>query len=228
MKVKGYSFLSTKLLDKKKQMDRGLYDKAYEFWQAEWSVAIRDLSLDGLCVNISDKFVSADEILVLQEGQNIAALALINHIDLNFAAYKDISYLKTLPNEAMEFIFNSGIKTIMTSGYNIVGKQYRRTTVGGLFLSVALPGAAIVLFEKRPEFDLLMGMPLIASGNHRTLSRLGMKDMPGGPITIHNVKAQFMYMTRDEICSGIDFGKYDEGIRSLFPFSELPVPLLMS
>lgn len=228
MKMKEFGFVSMELLDKKKQVDRVAYNNAYNFWRTEWSTAISDLGLEGLSVNISDKFISADEILVLREGQNIAALALINHIDLNFAAYKDISYLKALPDEAMAFIFNNGIKTIMTSGYNIVGRQYRRAMVGGLFLSVVLPGAAIVLFEKRPEFDLLMGMPLIASGNYRTLARLGMKDMPGGSITIHNVKAQFMYMTRDDICFGKDFGKYDEGIRSLFPYNALPVPLLMN
>ena len=226
MNIKEYGFVSMELLDKKKQVDRLAYNNAYEFWQQEWITAINDLSLEGLSVNISDKFISADEILVLREGQNIAALALINHIDLNFAAYRDISYLKTLPDEAMAFIFNNGFKTIMTSSYNIVARHYRRAMVGGLFLSVALPGAAIALYEKRPEFDLLMGMPLIASGNHRTLARLGMKDMPGGLITIHNVKAQFVYMTRDDVCFGKDFGKYDKGIRSLFPDSALPVALL--
>ncbi|MBD2533629.1 hypothetical protein H6G97_30395 [Nostoc flagelliforme FACHB-838] len=221
MKMKEYDFVSMELLDKKKQVDKLAYDNAYEFWQTEWSIAISDLGLEGLSVNISDKFVSADEILVLREGGNIVALALINHIDLNFAAYKDISYLKTLPDDAMAFIFNNGIKKIMTSGYNIVCRKYRRAMIRGLFLSVALPGAAIALFEMRSEFDLFMGMPLIASGNQRTLARLGMKDMPGGSITIHNVKAQFMYMTRDDVRLGKHFGKYDESIRSLFPYESM-------
>lgn len=212
MRVKEHSFVSMQLIDKKKQVNKVEYDRAYAFWQEEWRLAIRDLGLEGLSVNISDKFVAADEILVLCEGQNIAALALINHLDLNFAAYKDISYLKAMPEDAMAFILSRGIKTIMVSSYNIVGRMYRRLTVGGTLFSVALPGAAIVLFEHRPEFDLCMGMPLLASGNHRTLTRLGMKDMPGGAITIHNVKAQFMYITR----SDITLGKYDESIRSLF------------
>jgi hypothetical protein len=228
MKMKEYGFVSMELLDKKKQVDRAAYDNAYAFWQAEWGIAHCDLGMEGVSVNISDKFVGADEILVLREEQNIAALALINHLDLNFAAYKDISYLKAVPNEAMAFIFDSGFKKIMTSSHNIVGRKYRRAIVGGFLLSVALPGATIAMFEMRPEFDLLMGMPLIASGNQHTLARLGMKDMPGGNTTIHNVKAQFMYMTRNDVRLGKHFDKYDEGIKSLVHYNNaLPVPLLM-
>lgn len=220
-KMEEHGFIIMELIDQKKNVDRVAYDQAYEFWQTEWSTAICDLGLEGLSVNISDKFLGADEILVLREGRNIAGLALINHLDLNFAAYKDASYLKAMPNEGRAFIFNNEFKKIMTSGYNIVSKKYRRAVVGGKLLSVVLPGAAIALFEMRPEFDLFMGMPLIPSGNHRTLTRLGMKDVPGENITIHNVQAKFMYLTRD----AVDFGKYDEGIRSLFQCNLLPVPL---
>lgn len=220
MKMQEHGFITMELIDQKKKVDRVAYDQVYKFWQTEWSTAICDLGLEGLSVNISDKFLGADEILVLREGRNIAAVALINHLDLNFAAYKDVSYLKAMPDEGMAFIFNNGFKKIMTSGYNIVSRKYRRAVVGGILLSVVLPGAAIALFEMRPEFDLFMGMPLIPSGNHRTLTRLGMKDIPGGNITIHNVQAKFMCITRN----AINFGKYDEGIRSLFHRNALPVP----
>ena len=220
MKIQEHSFITMELIDQKKKVDRVAYDQVYRFWQTEWSKAICELGLTGLSVNISDKFLSADEILVLRDDRNIAAVALINHLDLNFAAYKDISYLKAMPDEGMTFILNNGFKKIMTSGYNIVTKRYRRVAIKGILLSLVLPGAAIALFEMRPEFDLVMGMPLIPSGNHRTLTRLGMRDIPGGNITIHDVQAKFMYITRDVI----DFGQYDAGIRSLFHHHALSVP----
>ena len=204
--------VTMQLLDKNKPIHRIAYNEAYEFWQAEWTIAIEELDLEGLSVKISDKFIAADEILVLRQGANIVALGLINYLDFNLAAYKDLSYFKVMTEECMGLIVNNGYKKIMTSTYNIVGKKYRRVKVGNTILAIALPGAALKIFQYQPDLDLCLGMPLIPSANHRTLSRLGMTNMPGGLITIHNVKAQFMYVNQGEV----NLGKYDTGVSSLF------------
>lgn len=204
--------VNMQLLDKNKPIHRIAYNEAYLFWQAEWNIAIEEMGLEGLSVKISDKFIAADEILVLRQGTEIVALALINYLNFNLHAYKDLSYFKVMTEESKAFIFNNGYSKIMTSTYNIVGKQYRRVKVGNTILAIALPGAALKIFEYQPELDLCLGMPLIPSANQRTLSRLGMTNLPGGLITIHNVQAQFMYVNQGKV----NLGKYDVGVSSLF------------
>jgi hypothetical protein len=207
-----YNTVTLQLLDKYKPIHRIAYNEAYEFWQAEWHIAIEELGLEGLSVKISDKFIAADEVLVLREGQNIAALALINYFNFNLTAYRELSYFKVMTQESKDFIHRQGYKKIMTSTYNIVGQKYRRVKLGNTILAIALPAAALKIFEYQPDLDLCLGMPLISSANHRTLSRLGMTNLPGGLITIHNIQAQFMYVNQGEV----NLGKYDAGISSLF------------
>ncbi|NEO41544.1 MAG: hypothetical protein F6J90_36540 [Moorea sp. SIOASIH] len=209
--------VTMELLDKKKRIHRIGYNEAYKFWQAEWNIAIKDIGLEGLSVKISDKFIAADEILVFREGHNIAALGLINYLDFNLDAYKDISYFKAMTEESMDFIVNNGYNKIMISTYNIVGKQYRRVKVGNTIMAIALPGVVLKILQYQPDLDLGLGMPLIPSANHRTLSRLGMTNLPGGLITIHNVQAQFMYVNQGDV----NLGKYDAGISSLFANSKI-------
>ncbi len=206
------NLVTMQLLDKNKQIHRIAYNEAYKFWQAEWNIAIEEIGLAGLSVKISDKFIAADEVLVLREGPNIVALGLINYLNFNLDAYKDISYFKVMTEESMAFIVNNGYKKIMTSTYNIVGKKYRRVKVGNMILAIALPGAALKIFEYQPELELCLGMPLLCSANHRTLSRLGMINMPGGLINIHNVQAQFMYINQGQV----NLSKYDADVSSLF------------
>lgn len=210
--------LSAQLIQRKKKIDKESYDEAHAFWKAEWNVAFAEQGLHGITANDSDKFVYADEVVVFREGGNIAALALINHIDLDFNAYKDLAYLKAMPNDGWEFIRRNCIKKIMTSGYNIVNKEYRRARVGNTLLSIVIPGYVIALFERRPDFDLCMGMPLTSLGNHKTLTRLGMRDMHEGTFNIHGVEAKFLHITRDMI----DLGPYREDIQSLL---ELSMPM---
>ncbi|WP_424100494.1 hypothetical protein [Moorena producens] len=207
--------VTMQLLDKNKRIHRIAYNEAYNFWQAEWNIAIKEIGLEGLSVKISDKFIAADEILVFREGDNIAALGLINYLDFNLYAYRNLSYFKAMTEESMAFILNNGYNKIMISTYNIVAKQYRRVKVGNTILAMALPGAALKIFQYQPDLELCLGMPLIPSANHRTLSRLGMTNIPGGLITIHNVQAQFMYVNQGEV----NLGKYDAGISSLFAHS---------
>jgi hypothetical protein len=215
MTIRETGRITLEVLDKNKRPDKVLYDKSYSFWQTEWSIAIRELGLDGLSVNSSDKFIGADEIIVLKNNQEIAALGLVNYIDLEFAAYKDVSYLKAMPSEAMNYIFQTGLKKLMVSSYNIVTRKFRRIPVGNSLFSVVLPGVALSLFKKQSECNLCIGMPLIPSGNHRTLERFGMKDMPGGTFMIHNVEAKFMCIAHNEV----NLGKYNNDIQSLFnPF----------
>src|SRR4030095_10626957 len=134
-----------------------------------------------------------------------------NHLDLNLAADNHLSYLKAMPEEARDFLRRGSLRNVIPSGDNIVNRNYRRTRIGRTLISVALPGAVIALFERRPELDLCIGMPLVACANHRTLERLGMKDMHRGNITIHNVQAKFMHVTRD----AIDLGEYGDDIRAV-------------
>lgn len=212
-----YNSVTMQLLDKKKPIHRLAYNEAYQFWQSEWDIAIDEIGLEGLSVKISDKFIAADEILVLREGFHIAAVALINYIDFNLTASRDLSYFKVMPEESMAFILNNGYKKIMTTTYNIVSKKYQKVRVGNTVLSISLIGTALKLFEYQSDFDAFVGMPLILSGNHRTLARMNMNNIPGGLVTIHNVQAQFMYINQGEV----NLGKYDAGIKSLFASSNL-------
>ncbi|XHR82469.1 MAG: hypothetical protein ACFKPT_30755 [Gloeotrichia echinulata GP01] len=204
--------VTMQLLDKNKPIHRIAYNEAYKFWQAEWNMAIEEMEIEGLSVKVSDKFIAADEILALRQGLNIVALGLINYLNFNLDAYKDLSYFQVMTEESKAFIINNGYKKIMTSTYNIVGKKYRRIKIGNTILAIALPGVALKIFQYQPELDLCLGMPLIPSGNQRTLSRLGMVDLPGGLITIHKVQAQFMYINQRQV----NLGKYDAGVNSLF------------
>lgn len=122
-----------------------------------------------------------------------------------------------MPEESMAFILNNGYKKIMTTTYNIVSKKYQKVRVGNTVLSISLIGTALKLFEYQSDFDAFVGMPLILSGNHRTLARMNMNNIPGGLVTIHNVQAQFMYINQGEV----NLGKYDAGIKSLFASSNL-------
>lgn len=205
--------LTAELLSRQRQLNSALYDEAYAFWKAEWITAFSEQGLTGITASNSDKFVNADELLIFREGSEIVALALINHIDLSLSAYRDIAYLQTLPHDAWELLRERGVKKILTSGYNVVKKEYRRAMVGSTLISIALPGYVIALFEERTEFDLCMGMPLVAMGNHKILSRLGMRDMHRGLLNVHDVDAKFMYLTRDIV----DLGKYRPDIKALFP-----------
>jgi hypothetical protein len=203
--------IQLQLIDKKEPMQRFLYNEAYKFWQAQWTETIEELGLEGLSVKHSDKFLTADKIIVFRQGVNIAALGLINYIDLQLLASRFLSYFDVMPEESMTFILNQGHRKVMTSTYNIVAKQYRRIKVGNIVLAIALPGAILKLFQCQSDLDLCLGLPSLASANHRTLSRLGMRNLPGGLISIYNVKAQFMYVNQGEV----DLGKYDLSINSL-------------
>ena len=203
--------IQLQLIDKKEPMQRFLYNEAYKFWQAQWTETIEELGLEGLSVKHSDKFLAADKIIVFREGVNIAALGLINYIDLQLLASRFLSYFDVMPEESMAFILSQGYRKVMTSTYNIVAKQYRRIKVGNTVLAIALPGAALKLFQCQSDLDLCLGLPSLASANHRTLSRLGMRNLPGGLISIYNVKAQFMYVKQGEV----DLGEYDLSISSL-------------
>jgi hypothetical protein len=203
--------ISAEIISRSEIMDGRAYDEAYEFWHREWSRAIDQQCLNGLSVAISDKFVYADEVLVLRDGSRIAALALINHLDVSLAAHGNLAYFKVMPAEAKEFLRQNRIKKVIVSGYNIVAQEYRRTLIGRTAISVALPGIVVGLFEQRPEFDMCMGMPLTSCGNHRTLERLGMKPLHERTITIHDVHAKFMYVMRDEV----DLGEFEQDIRAL-------------
>lgn len=212
-----YNSVTMQLLDKKKAIHRIAYNEAYQFWQSEWNTAIEEIGLEGLSVKISDKFIAADEILVLREGVRIAAVALINYIDFNLTPYRDLSYFKVMSEESINFLLNNGYRRIMTTTYNIVTKKYRRIRVGKTVMSIAIIGAALKLFEYQSDFDVFVGMPLIPSRNHRTLARMSMKNIPGGLVTIHGVQAQFMYVNQG--C--VNLGKYDANIKSLFASSNL-------
>jgi len=203
--------IQLQLIDKKEPMERFLYNEAYKFWQAQWAEAIDEFGFEGLSVKHSDKFLAADKIIVFRQGVNIAALGLINYIDLQLLASRFLSYFDVMPEESMTFILNQGHRKVMTSTYNIVAKQYRRIKVGNIVLAIALPGAILKLFQCQSDLDLCLGLPSLASANHRTLSRLGMRNLPGGLISIYNVKAQFMYVNQGEV----DLGKYDLSINSL-------------
>lgn len=203
--------LTAQLIQKKKNLDKASYDEAHAFWKAEWNIAFAEQGLHGITANDSDKFVYADEIVVFRDGDTIAALALISHLNLHFNAYKDLAYLKVMPPEGWRFIEQTGAKKIMTSGYNIVNKEYRRARIGSTLLSIAIPGYVLALFEQRPEFDLCMGMPLTSLGNHKTLTRLGMRDMHEEVFYIHGVGAKFLYTTH----AMIDLGPYRRDIVSL-------------
>ena len=203
--------IQLQLIDKKEPMQRFLYNEAYKFWQAQWTEAIDELVFEGLSVKHSDKFLAADKIIVFREGVNIAALGLINYIDLQLLASRFLSYLGVMTEESMAFILSQGYRKVMTSTYNIVAKQYRRIKVGNTVLAIALPGAILKLFQGQSDLDLCLGLPSLASANHRTLSRLGMRNLPGGLISIYNVKAQFMYVKQGEV----DLGEYDLSISSL-------------
>ncbi len=203
--------IQLQLIDKKEPMQRFLYNEAYKFWQVQWTEAIEELGLEGLSVKHSDKFLAADKIILFTEGGDIAALGLINYIDLQILASRFLSYLGVMTEESMAFILSQGYKKVMTSTYNIVAKKYRRIKVENTVLAIALPGAALKLFQGQSDLDLCLGMPLLPSANHRTLSRLGMRNLPGGLITIHSVQAQFMYVNQGEV----NLGKYDWSISSL-------------
>lgn len=203
--------IQLQLIDKKEPMQRFLYNEAYKFWQVQWTEAIEELGLEGLSVKHSDKFLAADKIILFAEGGDIAALGLINYIDLQILASRFFSYFGVMTEESMAFILSQGYKKVMTSTYNIVAKKYRRIKVENTVLAIALPGAALKLFQGQSDLDLCLGMPLLPSANHRTLSRLGMRNLPGGLITIHSVQAQFMYVNQGEV----NLGKYDWSISSL-------------
>lgn len=202
---------SAQLIQRKKIVDKASYDEAHAFWKAEWNIAFAEQGLHGITANDSDKFVYADEVVVFRDGDTIAALALISHLNLHFNAYKDLAYLKVMPEQGWRFIDQMGAKKIMTSGYNIVNKEYRRARVGSTLLSIAIPGYVLALFEQRPDFDLCMGMPLTSLGNHKTLTRLGMRDMHEEVFHIHGVGAKFLYITQQMI----DLGPYRRDITAL-------------
>ncbi|MFZ5895008.1 MAG: hypothetical protein ACOY0T_28370 [Myxococcota bacterium] len=204
--------ITVQIISRSEIVDGRAYDEAYEFWRREWSKAIEQQSLNGLSVAVSDKFVYADEVLVVRDGAQIAALALINHLDVSLAAHGNLAYFKVMPAQAQAFLRDNRIKKVIASGYNIVARQYRRSVIGKKTpLSVALPGIVIALFDQRPGFDMCMGMPLTSCGNHRTLERLGMKPLHDQTFTIHDVHAKFMYVVRGEV----ELGEFDEDIRSL-------------
>ena len=104
--------IQLQLIDKKEPMQRFLYNEAYKFWQAQWTETIEELGLEGLSVKHSDKFLAADKIIVFREGVNIAALGLINYIDLQLLASRFLSYLGVMTEESMAFILSQGYRKV--------------------------------------------------------------------------------------------------------------------
>lgn len=199
------------------QLDPLEYDEAYRFWCSEWRHAIENQSLRGLSVDASDKFVHSDLVLVFRMRDEIAGLGLISLIDLDFEADRSLSYLRAIPKEGQEFLAKHRVRKIMASAYNIVKPKFRRATAGRTLISLALPGFVLAMFERNPRFDLCMGMPLMATGNHRTLSRLGMMDMHEGSFDVHGTPAKFMYASRGMMT----LGKYESDIEQLVDQADL-------
>ncbi len=200
--------ISLKILCKKKLYQNHEYDEAYEFWRDEWNIAFKEQGLNGITASYSDKFINADEILVFKKGSEIIAIALINHFDLTLKAYRELSYFSVLPMQAWDLINKKKARKIMASGYNLVKKPYRKLKIGKTLISFVMPGTVMALFNNRSEFDMCIGMPLLAAGNHKILARLGMRDMHADVFKVHEVDAKFMYLDRDTF----NLGEYEEDI----------------
>ncbi|MBY0316443.1 MAG: hypothetical protein K2Q26_13025 [Bdellovibrionales bacterium] len=121
--IKAENFLECTVLSGRREFNTtatDLYDRAFVLWQSTWQDLIFP---NGF---YSDSFFNAQNVLVLHEGLDVAAIAIYNFYDLQYPVY---SYCKYVSNFRSLDILNSN-DSFMTTEYICATPRWRKRMPG--------------------------------------------------------------------------------------------------
>ncbi len=170
-----------------------LLEQAYELWRDVWQATF--LEAEGLAELRSDEFTRQDEIGILTLGTTCVSVTALRWLDLSTARFRDDSYFKPWPREALRALGN-GIVGVSSNA--AVHPDWRGTLLappeGSSAQPVRMVYAAVGLTLQR-FFESSAIHSVAVTRNDRRMDRvchsLGATSL--GRIVHHGVDADLMY-----------------------------------
>jgi len=166
-------------------LDAPLLGKAYECWSSVWRATLHEL--DNVTDVPSDEFTRQDEIGALFHDFECIGLSCVRWLDLENPIFRDDSYFKVWPADALRVASEYGSSACILSNLT-VAPAFRR--VPDLNVAEALLGLAMNRFE-HSDADVLIGTPRADRRVNQLAYRIGF--CPIAPdVTLHGVKVDLV------------------------------------
>ena len=143
--------------------------EAYRCWSEVWKSTLREL--DGLPDVPSDEFTRQDEVCALFHGYECIGMTCFRWVDASVPMFRDDSYFKTWPSDAVETACAFGPRICILSNLTVAApwRRAKGTSV------MELLGALSVERFLASDGDTLVGTPRRDRGVNKLCYRLGFR-----------------------------------------------------
>ncbi len=176
------------------EIERSLYERAYQAWQGIWQKTFQEL--EGRQTIFSDDFLKQDEIAVLMYKNEVIGTSCFKWADLRLRAHQNNSYFQPWPQSILDSLIKDGCWNVLVGSYFSIDPVWRKQATT-LPLKDIFFGLVVERFINS-NTSVMVGTMRNDKGMENVAYRFGAKPLASN-VDFHNVKVDLVVFLGDKI-----------------------------